>query len=565
MLLLTFHATHPQEIRLETLADGPGLLPYRLGPTRLTTHYHSFIQYIQLTDIEDKINSVQTQLKTFKTRLSNETYMLYEYQIDYLTDKLSKVLLQVKSLEPARVKRGLVDGLGSVIKSVTGNLDYLDALKYDEAIKTLQNNENKIVSEFNNHISLSKEWMSQHGTVLDQITKNQERVNATLDLLLQKNAYTDYSLIKFAKFAQILGIITNNVEDLLLEIIRLENIMAFIRASSTHHSMIDIDVLRSMIDRLRSLYNQDQILNLELREYYNLIKPGSYFIEKRIVIIYSFPIVSKDVYDLYRLSIVPNKKQLALIPSSPYIATNEKSFVYIEAECPKYSNIHLCEKKTSHQIRTKPDCLQELIINQRLEDSCQFTKIALSKQAVEKLDDQHYVISLPQPTKVQLACGRRDFNTLQGSYLATIPMDCYLRTTEFTIINDSNEIKGQPLKLSKIPYNDMNQTFNYTHTVGLNSANLEELHSIQNKVLMENPIQIDKTQPIVLYHTTIPFYIIVLCAIILIILVISRRYKCWNLRTNAKEEQQVPKTHTYEEVIRKREDVPATFSLNMSK
>lgn len=491
--------------------------------------------------------------------------MLYEYQIDYLTDKLSKVLQQVKSLEPARVKRGLVDGLGSVIKSVTGNLDYLDALKYDEAIKTLQNNENKIVSEFNNHISLSKEWMSQHGTILDKITKNQEKVNATLELLLEKTAYTDYSLIKFAKFAQILGIITNNVEDLMLEIIRLENIMAFIRASSTHHSMIDIEVLRSMIDRLKSIYNQDQVLNLELREYYNLIKPGSYFIEKRIVIIYSFPIVSTDPYDLYKLSIVPNKQQLALIPSSPYIATNEKSFVYIEAECPKYSSIHLCERETSHQIRTKPDCIQELIINQGLEDTCQYTKISLSKQAVEKLDDQHYVLSLPQPTKVQLACGRKDFNILQGSYLVTIPLDCYLQTTEFTIINDSNEIKGQPLKLSKIPFNDMNQTTDSTHIIGFNSVNLEELHSIQNKLLMEGPIQIDKTQPAVLYHTTIPFYIIVLCATILIILVISRRYKCWNLRAGDKEKQQTLKIHTYEDVTRKRDELPATFSLNMSK
>lgn len=560
--------THPQEIRLETLADGPGLLPYKLGPTRLTTHYHSFIQYIQLTDIEDKINSVQTQLQTFRTRLSNETYMLYEYQVDYLTNKLDKVIKQVRSLEPARVKRGLVDSLGSVIKSVTGNLDYLDALKYDEAIKTLQNNENKVVSEFNNHISLSKEWMSQHSTILDQLTKNQEMINATLELLLEKSAYRDYSLIKFAKFAQILGIITNNVEDLMLEIVRLENIMAFIRASSTHHSMIDIEVLKTMIDKLKSIYNQDQVLNLELREYYNLIKPGSYFIEKRIVIVYSFPIVSIDSYDLYRLSIVPNKKQLALVPPTPYIATNEKSFVYIEAECPKYSNIHLCEKKTSHQIKTKPDCIQELIINQDLEDTCHFAKISLSKEAVEKLDDQHYVLSLPQPTKVQLACGRKDYNTLQGSYLVTIPVDCYLQTSEFTIINDSNEIKGQPLKLSKIPYNDMNQMNVSTHIIGFNSVDLKELHSIQRKVMMESPLQIEKSQPVVLYHTTIPFYIFAICVVALIILAISRRYKCWNLRADNKEKQQTLKIHTYEEMTRdpkKRDDTPATFSLNMIK
>ncbi|XP_026744721.1 uncharacterized protein LOC113506565 [Trichoplusia ni] len=567
LLLLTIHATHPQEIRLETLADGPGLLPYKLGPTRLTIHYHSFIQPIDLNDIENKIDSVQTQLNTFRTKLDNETYLLYEYQIDYLTNKVGKLLHQIKSLEPVRVKRGLIDGLGSIVKSVTGNLDYQDALKYDEALKTLQTNEGKLTSEFNSHLSLCKEWMSQHNKVLEQLTLNQIRVNATLELLLQKEAYRDYSLIKFAKFAQILGIITNNVEDLMLEIIRLENMMAFIRASSTHHSMIDIEALQSMIDRLKSLYTPNQILNLELREYYSLIKPGSYFIDKRIVIVYNFPIVSQDTYDLYKLSIVPNKRQLALIPSSPYIATDEKSFVYIEAECPKYSSTYLCEKKTGQQIQSKPDCIQKLIVHQSLENTCQFTKISLIKEAVEKLDDQHYVLSLPEPTKVQLACGRKDFNTLQGSYLVTIPMGCYLQTPELTIINDDNAIKGQPLKLAKIPYDEMNLTAVSTH-INFSSIDLEDLHSIQTKFMLGKPIDIEEIQPTALYHTTIPLYVILLGAILFFTLRLIRKYKCWRLKSEDKEKQSSLEIHTYEDVkknTRKRDDFPATFSLNMVK
>lgn len=494
-------------------------------------------------------------------------YTLYEYQIDYLTNKLGKVLHQIRSLEPVRLKRGLIDGLGSLIKSVTGNLDHSDALKYDEALNILQNNEDKITSEFNNHISLCKEWMSQHNKVLEQLTLNQVKINETLELLLTREAYRNHSLIKFAKFAQILGIITNNVEDLTLEIIRLENIMAFIRTTSTHHSMIDIEALQSMINKLKSLYSRDQILNLELREYYDVIKPGSYYIEKRIVIVYSFPIVSQNTYDLYKLSIVPNRRQLALIPPSPYIATDEKSFVYIEAECPKYSSTFLCDKKTNQQIQSKPDCIQELIVHQRLRDICQFIKISLVKEAVEKLDDQHYVLALPQPTKVQLACDRKDFNTLQGSYLVTIPVNCYLQTPELTIINDSNEIKGQPLKLTKIPYDEANQTATQAH-INFKLVNLEGLHNIQNKILMEKPVHIERNHSAVLYHTTIPLYIILLCATIILILKVSRRCKLWDMKPANKEKQPSLEIHTYSDVTRntgKRDELPATFSLNMVK
>lgn len=147
--------------------------------------------------------------------------------------------------------------------------------------------------------------------------------------------------------------------------------------------------------------------------------------------------------------------------------------MYIEAECPKYSNTYLCEKNVAQHIRTEPDCTQELIINQALDGSCHFTKISLAKEAVGKLDDQHYVLSLPRPTKVQLACGRKDFNTLQRSYLFTIPENCYIRAAELTIINDSNEIKGQPLKISKIPFHKFNQTAAFNH-VSSRSINLKD-------------------------------------------------------------------------------------------
>lgn len=71
-----------------------------------------------------------------------------------------------------RNKRGLVDALGSIIKSISGNLDQNDAINYNNAIKVLQENQNKIILESNNHISLNKEWMTYHDRVVSQIVEN---------------------------------------------------------------------------------------------------------------------------------------------------------------------------------------------------------------------------------------------------------------------------------------------------------------------------------------------------------------------------------------------------------
>ncbi|CAK1581928.1 unnamed protein product [Parnassius mnemosyne] len=499
----------------------------------------------------------------YKNRLDNDTNLLYELQMDYLSSKLDKVLLQLNSLEPSRTKRGLVDGLGSVIKSVTGNLDYLDAAKYNNAIKVLKDNQDRIESEFNSHISISKEWMLQHNSVISQIIENENKINSTLIQLLDRAAYRDSSLIKYAKFAQLLTILTENIDDMLNELNRIENILAFSRASSTHHSTLSVKVIKSMLVRLRQIYDKEHVLNLETREYYDIIKSGYYFTENQIVIVLKFPVISKDTFDLFRLSIVPNKNHQSIIPPYPLIATNREKFVYMETECPKLSNRYLCEKETNTQIRTQSDCIQNLIINQSIATSCKITDIALSKEAMERLDDKHYTISFPQPTKVHTVCGREDITTLQGSYLATIPINCFLRTQEFTITNINDQVEGHPLKLMKIPM-DINAKSNpAVPRISLNTINLKGLHAAQDQLMMQPPLHLREMDLPTLYHTTIPFYA-VLSSIAIFAIIISVRYY---YKTKKQEQIQNNTQHSYEkpEESEVKKALPATFSLKVLK
>lgn len=528
--MLLVQTASSQDIRLETLDDGPGLLPFKLGPTKLITHHHTFLQRIQLNDIEDKISTLQTQIQTFETRLPNDTYALYELQITYLNNKLEKALTQLASLEPNRAKRGLVNAFGSIIKSITGNLDYNDALKYNDAIKTLHSNEDKLAFELNNYISYSKDWMTKHFDAISQMVENQNIINSTLNSLLDKEYLRNSSVIKYAKFAQLLTIISQNIDEICTELTNIENILAFVRASSTHHAMLKVDILGKMISRLSKLYSKENILNIELREFYEIIKPAFYYVDKEIVLVFKIPIVTKENYSLYRLSIVPNRNHQAIIPSYPYMANSESAFVYIEAECPKLSNGYLCQEGTNHQIRTVPDCIQHLILKQALTKTCKLSTVTLFKEAMEKLDDHHYIISLPHETKIQLSCKREEYTQLQGSYLVVIPLKCILRTPEFTIINDNDELKGQPLKIMNIPDLKM-QSIDSTH-INLHSIDLRSLHNAQNKISLQTPVKIDEQPTTILYHTTIPLYAALFGATALTIVVMLRRYGLLKLRKN---------------------------------
>ncbi|XP_052747532.1 uncharacterized protein LOC112058451 [Bicyclus anynana] len=562
--MLPFVLTMGHEIKLERLEDGPGLLPFKLGPMRLTTDHHILLQYVDLTDIQTNINLIETQLTNIKDKLDNDTYALYEFQIDHLATKLDKATSRLLTFEPNRSKRGLIDGLGSVIKSITGNLDYKDALKYENAIQVLKENQNKMISEQNRHISLNKELMNEHTSILTKLVNNQVQLNESMHVLLNSNKYRTYSLLKFAKFGQVLSIINDNLDSLLDEISRLENALAFCSESRTHHSMLSIDMINSTLVRIKTLYRRDQILDLDFRNYYDVVKSGSYFSGNRIVFIFKFPIVSPLTFFLYKLVVVPNKFNQVIIPPFPYLALTGNIHVYIEAECPKVETQFICEKEINHQLRSTPDCISN-IIEGKPTDTCKKIIINLTRPAMEKLDDRHYAVVFSNPTRIRLTCERDELNTVSGSFLATIPHNCVLHTDEFTLANVNDRIRGHPLKIANFTVKPEEDPA--IPLLNINSIDLKKLHEVQDRANSQEPIQIQETS--ILYHTTIPFYGLLLGALILTCILTSLSYY---RRTRSKPKIETFHVYTEPKTSEDRqkqeashEQLSATFPLNFKK
>jgi hypothetical protein len=398
--------------------------------------------------------------------------------------------------------------------------------------------------------------MAEHNSIISKVVDNQVKINETLQLILY-NQTTTARLVKHSKFAQYLTITIANIDGILQELIRIENMLAFIHSSSPHHSMISINILRNMIEKLITVYGRDHILELELREYYDLIKPGYYYSGEQIVITFKLPIFTTYSYDLYKLSIAPNKFGQVLIPPYPLIATNRKGYVYVEAECPKYNNWYLCGSKMDHQLRELPDCTQNLIRSQHLDGTCDVATVKLSRIAMEELDEKHYVISFPNTTRIHTKCGKEDYNLLNGSYLVTIPKNCFLYTPEFTITNTNDQVGGQPLKIMKIFYNNsMNPE--KPLQLSLNSIDLRKLHSIQQKITTQHTLHPEKTYPDYIYHTTIPFYLIVICMLGFVLSFIAYRYK--TLNSNIKNGSHGDKIYEDMEKSEAEKPKPAIFS-----
>lgn len=169
-----------------------------LGKAKIISHYYSFIQPVNLDVMRKNVDVVKKQLDYISPEFHNKTLSLYEPHLEHLNSKISLLSDQLELFQSNRVKRGLIDGLGSVIKSISGNLDYSDAIRYDNAIKTLQEDDNKIVTELNNRVSLNKHWISENSDILHRLIENQNKIKDTVDSISTSNLRSEQDVVKYA-------------------------------------------------------------------------------------------------------------------------------------------------------------------------------------------------------------------------------------------------------------------------------------------------------------------------------------------------------------------------------
>ena len=188
--------------------------------------------------------------------------------------------------------------------------------------------------------------------------------------------------------------------------------------------------------------------------------------------------------------------------------------MYIEAECPKIIFLYLCKKPINYIIQEKPDCITHLIKIHEIDKSCKTSHVILKDEAVEQLDEKHYILSFPNPTKVKIFCAHEGYKTVQGSFLITIPVNCNVKTPSFTIENSNDHVKGYAINIIELPTTpDQRET--KTSAIVLNSINLQKLHSINSRLALQTPVELNKVNDNIIYHTTIPIYLILIIASVL--------------------------------------------------
>lgn len=146
-------ATEKSSIEIQQFRDSPGIYYEEIGTVNIFSDTWNLIIHMDLEFLGEQeyrtINHLRTLQETCKGDEKNHLCIILTESVDHLVKKIKEnmgILHDLIGGEHPRQRRGLIDGLGSLIKSITGNMDASDAEKIATELRTVRANEETLKS-----------------------------------------------------------------------------------------------------------------------------------------------------------------------------------------------------------------------------------------------------------------------------------------------------------------------------------------------------------------------------------------------------------------------------------
>lgn len=492
--------------------------------------------------MEEQYNSVRTAIENGLSLPYFRSLQNFDQSLQFLLKAAKEKLRTIIPIQ--RSRRGIFNGLGSVIKIISGNLDHEDAQRYDAAIATLQHSQENIVSQVNQRMSLNIKIMESFNHTISLITHNEETIENEANKI---NSELNKFMFDFTHFLQARNVLDqlNLALQVILQILNdLEVAITFAKTNTLHNSLIKPDELKWAVKKMLEHYSEIQlpyIYEEDIPKYYDIINIDGYFSNHTMVFILHFPILSPEIFTYFHLFSIPTTNHTTIIPPAPYLALSENFFQYTEVPCRKINFEYLCQEGPLQN--NNQDCISQILQLSNSEATCRHVPVSINTTLIQDLSDAHYIAIFPRPTKVSTRCPTTKIMILEGVFLISLPPGCEFRTSSESFSNEKTVIQEEPLTLPKIhTKNDDRQP--QVKPLKLSQVPLDELHKLIRTEEHLEPIQAETQSTNHSHFWITPLYIL---GTIMVIVICYKLKQRWNLRSKRNSNKNLRKEAKPEE------------------
>lgn len=489
------------KINLRNLNSNPGIIPLKLGSAKLEKYSHSLIYFYDLNPLGNeiqKLNKKSFQIVELINKNRNYSYETSNYlKILKLVKETTETKLSEIIPRPMRPKRGLINGVGSIFKAITGNLDASDGERYEALIRQLQINQEKLSSSIVTQNSISLELITKFNNTIEKVSHNEKLLEDRLNQIakmVENNLFNEDILFIKDVLIQLITLyeyITSILQDI-------ENSITFAKIKILHPSIIKTtDLYRELVILQKYLKKQNNlpfpVTSENIPFFEKLIQIDCYVLNNKITYILHIPIMDPESFDYYHLHSIPFLSQNqfgTIIPKNKFLLKNNLHYIFQNEPCLETrANSFICPKNNNkNSIKEDAPC-EVQILQGKGTNKCKQVGLTLSKPVIEHLENTNeWIIVLPEKQTVVLKCKNEEFRKLSGIFLIKLPKNCTIQIEELIIINDQTSSNNyQPIIFPDFKI-DSPVNFNKIANFELEELNLQDLQEIKTRLIQNYPI-----------------------------------------------------------------------------
>lgn len=399
-----------------------------------------------------------------------------------------------------RQRRGLVNGLGTIIKTITGNMDENDCMQINSEIEKISLNENELAFATNNQIKLNKEMIMRFENITSFINIQQNKINIHLNKFSVELFNEIDRAENILKYQQVLNQILYDIEYLNNHV---KDIAQTINLSKLNIIPRNILIPEELDYSLNILIKQGLQINA-IEEVYEYLNLQAYYNDTNIIFNFKIPIFYPENFQVNFIIPIPTPLKKSVNIFYNYALINGSRMYLLNNACPKINKIYICDNNAHNLIETSNDtCLRNILQNKS--SFCSFINFSNQNQIKFILDEYLLLINCYN-VKIETSCGIQE-RTFNGTILIKF-YECSIKINE--IIYENRKHQSYQDNFGVLPL----QNLNINETKLTNQLSLETLESYHMQNLGE--IQFVKTHGII--HITSNYLMTGIIIIALILL-----------------------------------------------
>ena len=187
--------TTAQKFQIQYPPKNVAFIEIELGKARNINSFKTLKHIININDYISSIENIKNSLNNLKEK------RIAEATIKILLTKAQQITDKVQFMTPRRRdKRGLINGLGTLVKTITGNMDATDAQDIQSRFKNILKNEELLKTNVNLQIAQQYEITNRFKNITEHINQEQKVIDKFINNFQNDVTYTIKYLKKTEKY-----------------------------------------------------------------------------------------------------------------------------------------------------------------------------------------------------------------------------------------------------------------------------------------------------------------------------------------------------------------------------